>query len=338
MASHRPVENLTSAWSAPGTVDKQMPRDTILIIDDSTELRALLESILPYSGYQAISATTGKEGLKLALEFNPDVILVDLELPDTTGLQLLEAFNQHELTMPTIMMTGYGSEGVAARALRLGALDYLVKPFTTEEVLSSVERALTVERLRRENAQLTAMLDVHARHFRMLQAIGRAALEDRDLDKFFQRIVEAGLYATRAEACLLLLLDTAQDQLCIAAVHGQDRQVGNCFPRQSGDQRLWAVLESGASVRLHTSADRYIKVQGGDGVKAVLQVPLIGDEQMLGLLSAERQSSGSPYGKHDEQILAILADYAVMALEKHRPVEASTTASDSPPGKPESAD
>lgn len=315
-----------------------MPKDTILIIDDSTELRSLLESILPYSGYQAISATTGEEGLRLALESNPDVILVDLELPDTTGLQLLETFKQHELTMPTIMMTGYGSEGVAARALRLGALDYLVKPFTTEEVLSSVERALTVERLRRENAQLASMLDAQGRHFRMLQAIGRAAIEDRDLDQFFQRIVEAGLYATRAETCLLLLLDTAQDQLCIAAAHGQEGQVGRCFPRQSGDERFWAVLESGASVRLHTSTDPYIELQNGDKVKAVLQVPLQRGEQIVGLLSVDRRSNGSPYGKRDEQMLAILADYAVLALEKQRPVEASASSSANPPGGPEPAD
>jgi DNA-binding NtrC family response regulator len=121
---------------------------TVLIIDDSAELRALLEGILPYGGYQTLSAGTGEQGLSLALHHKPDVILLDLELPDTSGIQVLEKLNEHGLAAPTIMITGFGSEGVAARALHLGALGYLIKPFTTEEVLTSVERALTVRDLR----------------------------------------------------------------------------------------------------------------------------------------------------------------------------------------------
>ena len=129
-----------------------MAEERILIIDDSTELRSLLESILPYSGYHTLSASTGEEGLELATTLRPDVILVDLELPDTTGLKVIEELNRRGITIPTIMITGYGSEGTAARALRLGAQGYLVKPFTTEEVLSNVEKALVVRRLNREKA------------------------------------------------------------------------------------------------------------------------------------------------------------------------------------------
>jgi DNA-binding response OmpR family regulator len=86
-----------------------MPGAKILIIDDSTELRSLLESILPYSGYQTISATTGQDGLDLAEKIKPDLILLDLELPDTTGLKVLEALERQARSIPTIMMTGYGS-------------------------------------------------------------------------------------------------------------------------------------------------------------------------------------------------------------------------------------
>lgn len=294
-----------------------MSKEKILIIDDSTELRSLLESILPYSGYEAIGATTGQEGLKLALALRPDAILVDLELPDTSGLQVLEALHQHEIMIPTIMMTGYGSEGVAARALRLGALGYLIKPFTTEEVLSSIERALTVRRLSRENAHLTARLETYARHFRMLHAIGRAMVTSPDLGQFFQQLAEAGLYATRAERCLLLLLDETPDRLRVAAAIGKSCPVTRLVPTQASDERLQPVLKDGISVRLHAPQESAIELQSGDAVKAVLQVPLRTGERIVGLLSVDRQDTNAPFGKYDEQILAILADYAAIALEKN---------------------
>jgi two-component system NtrC family sensor kinase len=311
-----------------------MSKERILIIDDSTELRSLLESILPYSGYETIGATTGQEGLKLALELRPDAILVDLELPDTSGLQVLEALHQHKVIIPTIMMTGYGSEGVAARALRLGALGYLIKPFTTEEVLLSIERALTVRRLTRENAHLTTRLETYARHFRMLHAIGRAMITSPDLDQFFRQLAEAGLYATRAERCLLLLLDARPDQLRVAAAIGKSCPAGRHIPTQACDEHLRPVLKDGTSVRLHAPQESVIGLQSGDAVKAVLQVPLRTGGRTVGLLSVDRQDTNTPFGRHDEQILTLLADYAVIALEENSQVEALTVATPSTQDNP----
>jgi two-component system NtrC family sensor kinase len=316
----------------------QIPKDTILIIDDSIELRSLLESILPYSGYQAVSATTGQEGLDLALQLEPDVILVDLELPDTSGLQVLEALSQQDHTVPTIMMTGYGSEGVAARALRLGALGYLVKPFTTEEVLAGVERALTVRRLYREKAQAATLLDTYGRHFRMIHAIGRAIITDTDLDQSYQRIVEAGLYATRAESCLLLLLENAQDQLCVAAACGEALHTDYCYSAQAGDERLRAVLDDNTCVRLDALPNASISLQTGDTALAVLQAPLNAGGRVVGLLSVDRKTTAGPFGKHEEGMLAIFADYAVLALEKHRQVEKTAAPTYPGPDEPNEQD
>lgn len=311
-----------------------MTEEKILIIDDSTELRSLLESVLPYGGYRAISATTGQDGLDLAEELKPDLILLDLELPDTTGLKVLEALNKQDRSIPTIMMTGYGSEGVAADALRLGALGYLVKPFTTEEVLSSIERALTVGRLHREKEKLAALLETYARHLQMIHAIGRAMISGHDLDQFFQRIVEAGLYATRAETCFLSLLDAAPEQLRIVAGRGKTGHIGHSFPPQSGDERLRTVLKEGTGLRLHASPDSTINLQTGQSVKALLQVPLKTPGRIAGLLSVDRQSKSIPFSKQDEQMLAILADYVIIALDKYQPVEVADVDSPRPPDTP----
>ena len=293
----------------------------ILIIDDSTELRSLLESILPYGGYRAISATSGQDGLELAQEFKPDLILLDLELPDTTGLKVLEALDRQKRSIPTILMTGYGSEGVASDALRLGALGYLVKPFTTEEVLSSIKRALTVGRLHREKEQLAALLETYARQFQMIHAVGRAMITGHKPDQFFQRIVEAGLHATKAETCSLSLLDADSEQLRVVAACGKTIQPGHSFSSHAGDKRLRTTLEKGTRLRLHAPPGSPIILQTGAAVLALLQVPLKTPEGIAGLLSADRRSTGIPFGKQDEQVLAIFADYVIISLDKYQAVE-----------------
>ncbi len=309
-----------------------MAEESILIIDDSTELRSLLESILPFSGYHTLSASTGEEGLDLATRLRPDVILVDLELPDTTGLKIIEELNQRGIAIPTIMITGYGSEGTAAKALRLGAHGYLVKPFTTEEVIASVERALVVRRLNREKAQLEAQLDTHARHFRTLSAIGQALVDGIHLEHFYQRITDAGAFVTRAERCTLALLDPASGQLNVAATRGKsDLRRRSASPR-AGAAGLRPVCEEGVSVRLHAAAGEAIALQTGDKVKAVLQVPLRTRSQTIGLLSVDRQESAVPFSKHDELMIAILADYVVIALERQ---QQAGMAAPAPPGAEE---
>lgn len=294
-----------------------MAGEKVLIIDDSSELRSLLESIMPYGGYEAVSAGTGARGLGLAAELNPDVILVDLELPDTSGLKVLEELNRQESTIPTIMMTGYGSEGVAAQALRLGVQGYLIKPFTTDEVLSAVDKALSVGRLRREKEQLAALLERHTQYLSMLGTLGRSIITGLDLDRFLQRVVEAGLFMTGAEEGTMLWWDEQSDQLQVVATTGRREDTAGCFSSLTGDERLRRVLQEGAAVRIHAPAGATIELQTGTPVRAVVQAPLKTQDRVFGLLSMARRTKDVPFGKQDEQVLSILADFTVMAMEKN---------------------
>jgi CheY-like chemotaxis protein len=302
-----------------------MAGEKVLIIDDSDALRSLLESILPYAGYQAVSASTGEEGLQLVSETKPDVVLTDLELPDTSGLKVLEELNRRGFAIPTIMMTGYGSEGIAARALQLGVRDYLIKPFTTEEVLSSIERALSESRLKRENERLALLVDGHRRHLRLLSAIGRAEASGMPLAQLLQRIVEAGHFAVGAEVALLLLLEPESDQFRLAVSHGSAGSASAFYPIASGDECLRSI-GANTAVRFHSAANGTIQIQTGDAVKSVLQVPLVVRGRFSGLLSVDRRVGNAAFDKYDELLLWILADYASMALERSWVVsEASST-------------
>lgn len=294
-----------------------MAGETILIVDDSSELRSLLEAILQDGGYATLSANTAQESLEILSSSRPDAILVDLELPDMNGIKLLQELNRRGMNIPTIMMTAYGSEGTAARALKLGVRDYLIKPFTTEEILFSLQRVLADQQAGRERDHLSVLLNEYSRQFVLLAAVGQFLTSDMDRDRLLQRIVEAGLYATRADGAQLLLPEQS-GQMKVAVAWGQAGIPARPFPRLAGDESLRPVLEDNKVVRLCPDSGLGIQLQTGEMVWAVLQVPILGWGQNLGILSVDRRWQRMPFKSHDELILKVLASYVAVALKLPR--------------------
>jgi two-component system NtrC family sensor kinase len=313
-----------------------MADEKVLVIDDSDELRSLLEAILPFGGYKTHGVGSGAQGLELVPELKPDVILIDLELPDTTGLKVLEELNRQGFTIPTIMMTGYGSEGSAARALRLGVRDYLIKPFTTEEVLSSIERALSESRLRRDKERQAILLSEYARRLKLISdkerqaillseyarrlklisAVGQSMIEDLHVDELLQRIVDAAHVAARADVALLLLSGDDAEQLRLVASHGVSSRDTDYCSVTVGDKRLRQAWLDGDAVRLHAPEDTVIEIQTGESLASVCQVPLFLQSKVCGLVSIGRRDGGKAFGLLDEQTLTILAHYASLAVQR----------------------
>jgi len=115
--------------------------DTILIIDDEVQIRRLLEITLSANGYKISEASSGKEGLTLAAVNNPILIILDLGLPDTDGLEILKKLREWYLK-PVIILSVRSSEDEIIKALDNGANDYLTKPFRTGELLARIRVAI----------------------------------------------------------------------------------------------------------------------------------------------------------------------------------------------------
>jgi DNA-binding response OmpR family regulator len=136
-----------------------MAGETILIVDDSRDIRILLdEDVLAPMGYKTFTAADGKEGLEAAVRGRPDLILLDMNMPRMSGLEMLAALRKDSVAAPVILMTAYGSENVAIEAFRLGVRDYVVKPFTNDEILAAIDRALNESRLARAKEELNRNL------------------------------------------------------------------------------------------------------------------------------------------------------------------------------------
>jgi DNA-binding response OmpR family regulator len=132
-----------------------MPTETILVVDDSEEmLRILQDDVLQPLGYQVICAPDGQTGLEVALSAPVDLIMLDMNMPKLSGIEVLQALRQAGSEIPVIFMTIFGSEKIVTQAFRLGVSDYLSKPFKLQEVEKAVDHALKTRRMERERAEM----------------------------------------------------------------------------------------------------------------------------------------------------------------------------------------
>lgn len=111
----------------------------ILIIDDSFYMRTILKNILTDKGYEVVGeAPNGSAALQLASELSPDLITLDVILPDTTGLELLKRFREDNQDAKVVMVSAMGQESVVNEALENGAQAYIIKPFSEEKVVKII--------------------------------------------------------------------------------------------------------------------------------------------------------------------------------------------------------
>lgn len=189
--------------------------ERILIIDDNADVCTLLgERVLPSYGYRTLTARDGASGLWQIRTQRPDLILLDLRLPDMTGLDLLHILASEGYDIPVILVTAYGSELIAAQALRLGVRDYIIKPFTLDEIVESVERALAEQRLRGERNLLSEDLRFCADALRLLGEAG-AEFAASDGPSRLCALLDLAVEATRARAARLWVEAPTRDGLLL---------------------------------------------------------------------------------------------------------------------------
>src|SRR5690242_5192027 len=130
----------------------------ILIIDDEADIRESLETLLGLEGYAVEMAPNATEGWRAMQHSNYDLVLLDLMMPDRSGIDLLADIRRKDRETPVIMITAYGSVEVAVKALKAGANDYFSKPWDNEKLLVEISHVIAKSRLERENTQLKRAL------------------------------------------------------------------------------------------------------------------------------------------------------------------------------------
>jgi DNA-binding NtrC family response regulator len=133
-------------------------RGRILIIDDEEVIRESLETLLELERFQVTTAVDGGSGLQALGERSFDLVLLDLMLPDRSGLEVLGSIREEDALTPVLMLTAYGSVESAVKAIRLGADNFLTKPWNNDQLVREIEQTIARRRLEAENQRLLSAL------------------------------------------------------------------------------------------------------------------------------------------------------------------------------------
>ncbi len=133
----------------------------ILVVDDEAGIRAALQQLLDYEGYEVVQAASGQEALSLYAERRPHLVLLDVKMAGLDGLGVLKQLRQNDPGAIVVMISGHGSIQTAVEATQLGAHDFLEKPLDTDRVLLTIRNALAHVSLEREVRALKAQVEEH---------------------------------------------------------------------------------------------------------------------------------------------------------------------------------
>jgi DNA-binding NtrC family response regulator len=141
-------------------LDEVLPnsKGRILVIDDEPDIRESLEAFLTLEGYSVELAENGAEGLEKLASGDYDLVLLDLMMPDRSGMDVLVEFRERDRETPVFMITAYGSVDTAVQTLKAGATDFFQKPWNPDKLLVEIERMISTRRLERENKLLKRAL------------------------------------------------------------------------------------------------------------------------------------------------------------------------------------
>ena len=139
-----------------------MAEEHILVVDDDPGLLTLMQTRLEAAGYGVTLVETGEEALAWSQEHAYDLAIIDLKMADVDGLTLLQELLRLHAHLPVVILTAHGTISSAVEATKLGAYDYLTKPFNAKDLLHRIDKALEVRRLKGEVARLRTL--VHTRY------------------------------------------------------------------------------------------------------------------------------------------------------------------------------
>ncbi|MCK4471916.1 MAG: response regulator, partial [Anaerolineae bacterium] len=293
----------------------------VLIIEDRPETQQLLaESVLEPNDYRPIVAMDGEEGLRLALEEHPDLIILDMQLPKMNGIEVLDALQQRDIDIPVIFTAVRESPEVVVQAFRLGVCDYVIKPFDPQEMQEAIQRAFATARVHEERDQLTQQLQRQLQELNAVYAIGRSVTSLLDLNRVLNRVVEAAVYMADAEEGMLLLLDSESGELYLRAAKGVDEEAVRSLRMRIDDSIAGRALRTDRPVLL---TGEQAKVSTGYLVKALLYLPLrVPERGVIGVLGVVNHETARSFSERDTFLLSALADYAAIAIENARLFEA----------------
>jgi putative nucleotidyltransferase with HDIG domain len=309
-----------------------MAQSNILIIDDELVICELLCALFSDQGYLVKYAVSGEEGVKKFKEGGFDVVMTDLKIPDMDGIRVLEEIKKFDLECVVIVMTGYPSFETVQSALRQGAYDYVMKPFTVDEISFVIKRAMAFRELRHINKRLMRQLEEQnekleekakemTKELSLLYKIGRDISATLDLDKILEIIVDRVTKNLDLEICSILLLDKDSGELRIKCAKGLDSDVITHTTLKVGKSISGWIAEhkEGVLVEDIETDPRFNQMNNEKYyTHSFISVPLKSKNEVIGVINVNNKRSKEVFTKEDFRFIRGVAAEATIAIENAR--------------------
>ncbi len=286
-----------------------MPKAKILVADDEPAVRGICLRSLTRAGYKVVSVNNGREAIERARQEPFDLFLTDLNMPGIGGLEAYRIIQSFAPDMVMVVITGFGTLEAAIEALKLGASDFILKPFHADQLRATIARALYKQELERDNARLKALVP--------LFDLSQVFMSSVDLNTIPKHIVQIARKEMKADSSSLMLLDD-NGELTIQAGEGLPDGV-LAGTRQRGDESIAGYVATHREpVILQGDLKddpRFASMGGTKNITSAISLPLILKDQILGVLNVSRTQPGPLFTKADVEFLSVLASQAAIAIE-----------------------
>jgi DNA-binding NtrC family response regulator len=270
-------------------------RGKVLVIDDESDIREGLELLLTSEGFGVDLAQNATEGLHKLENHSYDLVLLDLMMPDRSGMEVLQEVRERDRETPIFMITAYGSVEAAVNALKLGANDYFSKPWDNEKLIIEIERMIEGRRLASENTHLKRALK---QRYSFPNIIGKSERMVRMLDLVGQ--------VASSRSTILITGETGTGKELVAkAIHANSPRADQMFVAVNSGSLPPELLEStlfghvkGAFTSAIQSKKGYFEV-ADHGTIFFDEIGTIGPETQIKLLRVIQEKEFTPLGSTD---------------------------------------
>jgi putative nucleotidyltransferase with HDIG domain len=290
--------------------DANAKGQTLLVVDDEKSICDILAQFLRKRGYIVHQAASGEEAVRIIRENIIDLTLSDIKMPGMSGVDLLKWIKEYNHFMPVLITTGFPTLDTAIEALKLGAFDYLTKPFHLDEIGEKVRRALLNRQLEEENLLFSKLVSLHE--------VTKVLSSTHRIDDLNDRFLDYSVKISRANGGALMLFDR-NAHLYIAAYSslpaGEEFWHHEAFAR--GAQ--WAVTNAEPLVIERESQSLPEGLAPlPSGVESYIVFPLETPKRVLGVLNLVRLRGAAVFSNVDLEIINVLSSQASISIENAR--------------------
>jgi signal transduction histidine kinase/CheY-like chemotaxis protein len=299
---------------------REVTTPRVLIVDDDPMNRDILRTLIVAQGFQALTASDGEEGLAIAMERHPDLILLDVMMPKLDGIEVCRRLKSEAALpfMPIILVSARADSRDVVAGLDVGADEYLTKPIDPDALVARVKSMLRIKALHDTVQRHSHELAQRVEQLAALNEIGQAVSSTLDLETLLQTIVTRAAHLAGADSVVLTEYDKPSEEFRPRATHGFEAEIVDAFrrtPLRRGEGLIGRLADAHEPVQISDIAppDAYQSgLRGlltGFGYRAMLAVALIWDTEVIGGLVICRKTPGA----FSADIVALMTTFATQS-------------------------